>query len=306
MKLSFKKHSRPERLGKRDLSIPAFLAPFVLVFAAFILIPIAIAIGLSFTHFNAVSAPEFAGLDNYLTMLTQDRVLMEHVLPNTVQIAIVVGPVALVLQFLLAWALAQIPKGLRTVLALLFYIPSLTGGVALSVIWKIIFSGDRLGYLNNVLMNLGVIDAPVAWLSGEQYILPIMIIVTLWSSMGLGFLSLLSSILNVDPELYEAAYVDGISNRFQEMIYITLPSIKPALLFATVMAIVNTFSVGQVGVDLTGANPTPNYAGQTFITHIADHGLLQYEMGYAAALSVVLLLIIFGVSRLANRLLIEK
>lgn len=294
--------------GKRkiDKSIPLFLAPYILLFMIFILVPIIIAIGLSFTHFNAVGKPTFAGIANYLTILTQDRVLMEHVLPNTILIALVAGPISLAFQFLLAWSLAQIPKGLRTILALLFFIPSQTGGVAIAVIWKIIFSGDRLGYLNNLLLSSGIIDTPMAWLSNEKWILPIMIIVTLWSSMGIGFLSILSSILNVNTEMYEAAYVDGIANRFQEMIYVTIPSIKSALLFATVMAIVNAFSIGQVGVDLTGANPTPNYSGQTFITHIADHGLLQYEMGYAAALSVVLLLIIYGVSRIANRLLIEK
>lgn len=289
-----------------DRSIPIMLAPYLLLFGLFILVPIIIAVGLSFTYFNAVSKPTWAGLSNYLTILTQDRVLMEHVLPNTLKIAIVAGPVSLVLQFLLAWALAQIPKRLRTILALLFFIPSQTGGIALAVIWKVIFSGDRLGYLNNLLISMGFIDGPIAWLTQKEWILPIMIIVTLWSSMGIGFLSILSSILNVNSELYEAGYIDGIRNRFQEMIYITIPSIKSSLLFATVMAIVNAFSVGQVGVDLTGANPTPNYAGQTFITHIADHGLLQYEMGYAAALSVVLLLIIFAVSRIANRLLVEK
>lgn len=300
--------SRQKLTGNKisDLSIPVFLAPYIVLFTLFILVPIVIAIGLSFTYFNAVSFPTYADLGNYLTILTQDRVLMEHVLPNTIQIAIVAGPVSLVLQFLLAWALAQIPKKLRTILALLFFIPSQTGGIALAVIWKILFSGDRLGYLNNLLISLGAIDAPIAWLVEEQWILPIMIIVTLWSSMGIGFLSILSGILNVNSEMYEAAYIDGIRNRFQEMIYITIPSIKSSLLFATVMAIVNAFSIGQVGVDLTGGNPTPNYAGQTFITHIADHGLLQYEMGYAAALSVVLLLIIYGVSRIANRLLIEK
>lgn len=297
--------NREVRAGRKDTSIPLFLAPFALLFVIFIAVPIIIAIGMSFTYFNSVSPPMFSGADNYLTVLTQDRVFMENVLPNTLQIAIVAGPVALVLQFLLAWALAQIPKRLRTVLALLFYMPSLTNGIALAVVWKIVFSGDRLGYLNNILMTLKIIEGPVAWLTAE-YILPIMIIVTLWSSMGIGFLSMLSSILNINPELYDAGYVDGIKNRFHEMIYITIPSMKPALLFATVMSIVNTFSVGQVGIDLTGANPTPNYAGQTFVSHIMDHGLIQFEMGYAAALSVILLLIIFGVSRLANRLLIEK
>ena len=300
--------SRRKRGGKPADSTGAilFLCPYLLLFGMFILLPIVLAIALSFTYFDGVQTPTFAGLSNYITILTQDRVLMEHVLPNTIWIALICGPVSLALQFLLAWMLAHIPPRSRTVLALIFYSPSMTGGVTMAVIWKVLFSGDRLGYINGLLLNWGIIDAPIQFLQNTQYILPLVVIVTLWSSMGVGFLSILAGIINNDQEIYEAAYVDGLRNNFQEMIYITIPSMKPAMLFATVMAIVNTFSVGQVAVDLTGSNPTPQYAGQTFVTHIADHGFNQYEMGYAAALSVVLILIIFAVSRIANKLFLEK
>ena len=283
-----------------------FMLPYLLLFGLFILLPILLAVALSFTYFDGVQSPSFAGFSNYVTILTQDRILMEHVLPNTIWIALICGPISLVLQFLLAWMLAHIPHKSRTVLALIFYSPSMTGGVTMATIWKVLFSGDRLGYINGVLLNWGLIDAPIQFLQNTAYILPLMVVVTLWSSMGVGFLSILAGIVNNDQEIYEAAYVDGLSNNFQEMIYITIPSMKPAMLFATVMAIVNTFSVGQVGVDLTGSNPTPQYSGQTFITHIADHGYAQFEMGYAAALSVVLIIIIFAVSKIANKLFLEK
>ena len=283
-----------------------FLTPYLLLFGLFILLPILLAVALSFTYFDGVQSPSFAGFNNYVTILTQDRILMEHVLPNTIWIALICGPVSLVLQFLLAWMLAHISHKPRTVLALIFYSPSMTSGVTMATIWKVLFSGDRLGYINGLLLNWGLIDAPIQFLQSTAYILPLMVAVTLWSSMGVGFLSILAGIVNNDQEIYEAAYVDGLSNSFQEMIYITIPSMKPAMLFATVMAIVNTFSVGQVGVDLTGANPTPQYSGQTFITHIADHGYTQFEMGYAAALSVVLIIIIFAVSKIANKLFLEK
>lgn len=283
-----------------------FLAPYLLLFGLFILLPILLAVMLSLTYFDGVQPPSYAGLRNYVDLLTQDRVLMENVLPNTIWIALICGPVSLALQFLLAWMLAHIPPRSRTVLALIFYSPSLTGGVTMAAIWKVLFSGDRLGYINGVLLNWGLIDAPLQFLQSTQFILPLIVVVTLWSSMGVGFLSILAGIVNNDQEIYEAAYMDGLRNHFQEMIYITIPSMKPAMLFATVMAIVNTFSVGQVGVDLTGSNPTPQYAGQTFVTHIADHGFNQFEMGYAAALSVVLILLIFAVSKVANRLFLEK
>lgn len=295
-----------KRNGKRGQCIVLFLMPYLALFCVFILLPILMAVAMSFTYYDGVSTLRFAGFSNYISIFTQDRVLMENVLPNTLWIAMICGPVSLVLQFLLAWMLAHIPSGSRTVLSLIFYSPSMTSGVTMAAIWKVLFSGDRQGYINALLLNWGLIDAPIQFLQSPEYILPLVVLVTLWSSMGVGFLSIMAGIVNNDQEIYEAAYVDGIRNSFQEMIYITIPSMKPAMLFATVMAIVNTFSVGQVAVDLTGSNPTPQYAGQTFVTHISDYGFAQYEMGYAAALSVVLIVIVFAVSRLANKLFLEK
>ena len=182
----------------------------------------------------------------------------------------------------------------------------MTAGVTLSVVWKVLFAGDEFGYLNNFLLTVGAIDAPIQWLQSPQYILPIMIIASLWSSMGVGFLSMMAGVLNIDAEIYEAGYIDGVRNRFQEILYITVPSMKPQMLFGAVMAIVNSFSAGQIGIDLTGANPTPQYAGQTMVSHIMDQGFLQYNMGYATALSVLLLLLIFLVSQLANKFFAER
>lgn len=289
-----------------DWSVPVLLGPYAILFLFFIVLPIVIAIVLSFTYFNTVQTPEFTGVGNYIALLTQDEVFLKNVLPNTIKFSLIVGPVGYALQFLLAWALAQIQKVPRTILALIFYSPSMTIGVATAVIWKTIFSGDQYGYANYILMRFNLIDKPVQWLQQADYILPIMIIVTLWGSMGVGFLAMLSGVMNIDAELYEAGYIDGIKNRFQEIIYITIPSMKPQMLFGAVMAIVNTFATGKVGVDLTGNNPTPQYAGSTMVTHIEDYGFLQYDMGYAAAVSVVLLLIIYLVSRVATRLFGEK
>ncbi len=291
---------------KLDLSIPVLLGPYVILFLFFIVLPIVIAVILSFTYFNTVETPEFTGLGNYIAVLTQDEVFLKNVLPNTIKFSLIVGPVGYALQFLLAWALAQIQKAPRTILALIFYSPSMTIGVATAVIWKTIFSGDQYGYANFILMRLNLIDKPVQWLQQADYILPIMILVTLWGSMGVGFLAMLSGVMNIDAELYEAGYIDGIKNRFQEILYITIPSMKPQMLFGAVMAIVTTFSTGKVGVDLTGVNPTPQYAGSTMVTHIEDYGFLQYDMGYAAAVSVILLLIIYLVSRVATKLFGEK
>jgi len=231
---------------------------------------------------------------------------MQYVLPNTVIYAVVVGIGGYVLSFVLAWALCNLTKLPRTIYALIIYSPSMTaGGVAIAVLWKIIFSGDQTGLLNSWLMELGIITEPIIWLINENYLLPIVIVIGLWSSMGIGFLSLIAGILNIDESLYEAGAIDGVKNRFQEMIYITIPSMKPQMFFAAVMAIVNAFQAGSIYTLLTG-NPSPGYASQLLVNHIEDYGFLRYEMGYAAAVSVVLLLIVQIFSKVANKLFTEE
>lgn len=282
-----------------------FMAPYAIVFTVFILVPTIVAVVLSFTDFNSIQFPKFTGFLNYITLLTSDEVFMQYVLPNTVLYAIVVGVGGYVLSFLLAWALCNLTQLPRTVLALIIYSPSMCGPTAMTVLWKVIFSGDQMGLLNSWLMNLGIINEPVLWLSSANCLLPIVIVIGLWSSMGVGFLSMISGILNSDEELYEAAAIDGVKNRVQEMIYITIPQMKPQMLFAAVMAIVQAFQNGIVSTQLTG-NPSPGYAAQLIVNHIEDYGFLRYEMGYAAAVSVVLLLIVQIFSKFCNILLTEK
>jgi len=283
-----------------------FLLPYVLLFTVFIILPIIVAIGLSFTNFDAVQTPGFIGFKNYINLLTQDSIFMQYVLPNTITYALIVGPGGYALSFLLAWAISQLTRIPRIVLTLILYSPSLTAGTAMAVLWKIIFSGDQMGYLNSMLIKAGIINQPITWLTSADWLLPIMVIVGLWSSMGVGFLAILAGIMNTNDELYEAGAIDGIKNRFQEMIYITIPTMKSQMLFAAVMAIVNTFNNGAIGVSLSGSNPTPGYAGQLIVNHIDDYGFIRYEMGYAAAVSVALLLLITFFSKVFGSLFAEK
>lgn len=269
-----------------------FLAPYLILFLVFIVIPVGLAMILSFTDFDSVNFPTWVGLKNYISLFTSDAVFMQYVVPNTLKFSLIAGPLGYILSFIMAWMLAQVPKKSRTVLALILYSPSMTSGVAMTVIWKVLFNGDQTGYLNSMLLNWGLIREPVQWLQSTEWLMPVMIIVTLWSSMGVGFLSMLAGILNINQELYEAGYIDGIRNRFQEIVHITIPALKPQMLFGAVMAVVNTFQAGAIGVTLSGSNPTPQYAGQLVLNHIEDYGFLRYEMGYASAISVVLLLFI--------------
>ncbi len=283
-----------------------FLLPYLVLFFTFIVLPVAVAALLSLTYFNTIQFPDFIGLKNYISLLTQDEVFMQHVLPNTVKFSLIVGPGGYALSFFLAWALAQITHRPRTILALILYSPSMTAGVAMTVVWRVLFSGDAAGYLNSFMMRLGLIQAPSQWTQSPHYLLTIMMIVSLWGSMGVGFLAMLAGVLSIPVSIFEAAYIDGIQNRFQEIFYITIPSMKPQMLFGAVMSVVGTFQAGAIGVQLAGSNPTPQYAGQLIVNHIEDFGFIRYEMGYASAVSVVLLLMVYLLSKLSWRVFGER
>lgn len=298
--------SQKGRLRRENVRTFFLLLPYALLFLAFIAIPVAIAVGLSFTYFDVINTPRFLGLDNYISLITQDEAFLKFVLPNTIKYALIVGPGGYALSFILAWMLAQIQAIPRTILSLAIYTPSMVGAVFVGVIWKSVFSGDQAGIMNHLLLELNIIDRPIQFLLTGQYLMNIMLFVSLWSAMGIGFLAMISGVLNINEELYEAAYVDGLRNRFQEIFYITIPSMKPQMLFGAVMAIVNAFNMGWIGVTLSGSNPTPGLNGQLITNHIDDYGFIRYEMGYAAAVSVVLLLIVTIFSKVAHGLFGEK
>ena len=291
----------------RKMNHPAwFILPYWTLFLVFVIVPVLAAVFLSFTYFNAIQAPSVIGITNYIELITMDTVFMQYVLSNTLKFALIVGPVGYLMAFMLAWMLAQIPQRYRTVLAIILYSPSLTMGVAMAAMWRIIFSGDSQGYLNSLLLNWGVILEPIQFLQSPDYLMTIMIVVSLWSSMGVGFLAMLAGVLNIDQTLYEAAYVDGIRNRAQEIFFITIPSMKPQMLFGAVMSVVTTFQAGGIGVQLSGSNPTPQYAGQLIVNHIEDFGFIRYMMGYAATISVVLLLMVYFISKVTFKILGER
>lgn len=283
-----------------------FLAPFMAMFLLFIIIPVFMAALLGFTAYDGFAAPRLIGFANYIALLTQDIVFLKYALPHTLKFAVVVGPGGYALGFLFAWLIHQLPKRIRDFYTLAFYAPSMAGGVALSVVWIAAFSGDRVGYVNNFLLQAGWIDQPQLWLQDPRYLLNIMILVSLWISFSVGFLAMLAGFQTVNPELYEAGRIDGIRNRLQEVFYITIPSMKPQLLFSAVMAIVSTLKAGGISVQLTGMPITPQYAGHLIINHVDDFAFIRFQIGYASAVSVVLLIISYLAMRFAYRLFASK
>ena len=264
-----------------------FLAPYAVLFFTFFILPIASSIYFSFTYYNILEAPKFVGLKNYINLILQDEVFLTAV-RNTLVIAVITGPVGYILSFLFAWFINELPRWIRTIAVVVFYAPSIAGSAFF--IFSIIFRGDVYGYLNSILMQLALIDTPILWLLDPNYILAVVIVVILWMSMGTGFLSFVAGLQGVDRSMYEAGYVDGIRNRWQELYYITLPSMKPMLLFGAVMSITSAFNVCDVPRALAGY-PSTDYAARTIVTHLFDYGFSRFEMGYASAIATVLFVV---------------
>ncbi len=272
------------------------MAPFLLMFFLFTLLPILVSIGLSFTYFNIFSLPTFTGWDNYLRMFLDDDIFLIAI-RNTLLFAVITGPISYLLCFFFAWMINDFRPGMRSVITTIFYAPVLSG--VTYTMWAFIFSPDSYGILNGLLIRFNLIKEPIGWLSDSTYTLGVVIVVQLWLSLGTGFLAFIAGLQGVDTGLYEAGMLDGIHNRFQEMWYITLPCMKPQLLFGAVMQIVTSFSVADVSIRLAGF-PSVQYSAETIVTHIMDYGTIRFEMGYACALASFLFLLMFLTNRLVT------
>ena len=275
------------------------VAPYAVIFTVNTVIPVVLAIVMSFTYFNLLEPPQFRGLFNYMRLFLDDDVFWLS-MKNTLIFALLTGPLSYFLCLVFAWLINELPVRARNLFTLVFYAPSISG--ALYVIWSFIFSGDAYGMANGLLMQLGVINEPILWLTDPRYDLGIVIVVQLWLSLGTSFLAFIAGLQGVDRSLYEAGAIDGIRNRFQEFVKITIPAIGPSLLFSAVMQISSSFSVGRICMALTGF-PSTDYSTSTIVTHILDYGTLRYEMGYACAIATVLFLMMLLTNQVIRRLL---
>jgi multiple sugar transport system permease protein len=269
---------------KESMPYYVLIAPFLLMFILFTVLPILASLVLSFFNFDMIKTLQFNGLDNYVRLLINDEIFMTTV-KNTLVFAVITGPLGFLLSFVLAWFINEFSPFIRTLLSFMFYCPSLVGNAYF--IWQVAFSSDSYGYINSALLSMGFIQEPIYWLSNEQYLMPIIIVVQLWQSMGVSFLSNISGLQNVNGELYEAGAIDGIRTRWQELWYITLPAMQHMLLFSAVMQIAGAFSVSAIAVQMAGY-PSVNYCVDTIVSYLSDVGGTRYEMGYASAMSVIL------------------
>ena len=273
------------------------LAPFLLLFIIFTVLPVVLSIFLSITDFNMLQMPNIVWGRNYMRLFLDDEIFILAI-QNTLIFACITGPVSYLLALLVAWFINELPPKIRAVVTLVFYAPSISGNAYL--IWKTLFSSDSYGWANATLIQYGIITEPILWFQNADYVMPLCIVVALWTSLGTAFLSFIAGFQTIDRSMYEAAAVDGIKNRWQELWYITLPTMRPQLMFGAVLAITNSFGFGAV-VDALCGFPSVDYAAHTIMHHLSDYGGARYEIGYASAIAVILFIIMFS-----SNILIKK
>ena len=286
---------------KRDKHLFVLLAPYMVLFLLFTVLPVIISIFFSFTHFNMLEFPSWVGWENYSKLLWNDDVFLIG-LKNTLIFAVITGPVSYIACFVFAWLINELNPKVRAFMTLVFFAPSISGNVFF--IWQIIFSSDSYGIMNGFLMKIGIIYEPVQWLQDPQYMLAIIILVQLWLSLGTSFLAFIAGLQTVDRTLYEAGAVDGVKNRWQELWFITLPSMRPQLMFGAVIQITASLAVADVAMALAGF-PSVQYGAHTIVTHLVDYGTIRFEMGYASAIATVLFILMLG-SNLAVQKLLKR
>lgn len=285
-------------IGRNKVSY-MLMAPYFILFFLFTVLPVLISVFFSFTDFNMLELPDFVGWRNYVKLFLEDDIFI-IALKNTLLFAVITGPVSYLLCLLFAWIINEFSPKVRAILTLVFYAPSICGNAYM--IWNLILTGDRYGFLNGLLLKLDVIFEPILWMQTEKYVMPVLIIVQLWLSLGTGFLSFIAGLQTVDRSMYEAAAIDGVKNRWQELWFVTLPAMKPQLMFGAVMQITQSFAVADISINLAG-NPSVNYAGTTIVTHLLDYGSTRLDMGYASAIATVLFLLMVGTNKLVQHLL---
>ena len=287
----------PKFLKKfENLDLLFFLGPYMVVFFVWTILPGIVSYFIAFMQFNTIEFPVWVGLQNYQRLFLSEE-YFTLCLSNSLVLGTLSGVINYLFAFGFAWILNEVPPKPRTILTLLFYLPSMTGGF--TVILDMLLSSDRYGWLNGWLMQAGLIQDPIQWSKETEYMLPLAIIIMLWSALGTQFLVFLSSLQGVDKSLYEAGAVDGIYNRWQELYYITLPSIKGQLQLNAILTVTASVSISAPGFFGT---PTQDYKLFTLAMLSADYSG-RLEMGYVTAISTIMLILSITINKIVNYLI---
>ncbi len=275
------------------------VAPFFILFFVFTVVPVFLSMILSFTSFNLLEMPKVVWLDNYVRLFLDDDIFLTAV-QNTLIFAVFTGPISYLLSLFVAWFINELSPRMRAFVTLIFYAPSISG--AMYSIFGILFSSDRYGYVNAFLIEYNFIDEPIQFFQNASYVMPLCILVALWTSLGVTFLSFIAGLQTVDASLYEAGAIDGIRNRWQELWYITLPTMKEQLMFGAVMSITGSFGFGGIVTALAGF-PSVDYCAWTIMHHLEDYGGQRFEVGYSSAIATILFIMMITSNMLIKKLL---
>ena len=284
---------------KRNWAAYLMVAPYMLIFTCFTVIPVVLSIFISFTDFNMLELPNIVYFDNYIRLFLDDDIFLIAA-KNTLIFAAIVGPVSYIMAFMVAWFINELSPKIRALVTLVFYAPSISGQVYL--VWATLFSGDAYGWVNAWLLKLGIVTTPIAFFQDADYVMPLCIVVALWTSRGTTFLAFIAGLQGIDKAQFEAGAVDGVRNRWQELYYITLPNMKNQLMFGAIMSITGSFGFGGVVTALCGF-PSVDYAAHTIVHHLDDYGGMRFETGYASAIAVVLFVVMIGSNMLVKKMI---
>ena len=284
---------------KRNKVAYFMVAPYMLIFTCFTVLPVVLSAVISLTDFNLLEWPNFVGPANYIRLFLDDDIFITAC-QNTLIFACIVGPVSYLLSFMVAWFINELSPKIRAIVTLIFYAPSISGQAFL--IWKTLFSSDRYGWANAMLLKLDLITKEIAFFEDADYVMPLCIVVALWTSLGTSFLAFIAGLQGIDKAQFEAGAVDGVKNRWQELWYITLPNMKNTLMFGAIMSITGSFGFGGVVTALCGF-PSVDYAAHTIVHHLDDYGGMRFETGYASAIAVILFVIMIGANMIVKKMI---
>jgi multiple sugar transport system permease protein len=284
---------------KRNKVAYLMVAPYMIIFTCFTVLPVVLSAVISLTDFNLLEWPNFVGAENYIRLFLDDDIFITAC-QNTLIFACIVGPVSYLLSFMVAWFINELSPKIRAVVTLIFYAPSISGQAFL--IWKTLFSSDRYGWVNAMLLKLDLISKEIAFFEDADYVMPLCIVVALWTSLGTSFLAFIAGLQGIDKAQFEAGAVDGVKNRWQELWYITLPNMKNTLMFGAIMAITGSFGFGGTVTALCGF-PSVDYAAHTIVHHLDDYGGMRFETGYASAIAVILFVIMIGANMIVKKMI---
>jgi putative chitobiose transport system permease protein len=269
--------------GRFTLTPYLFLAPALALVATFVIYPIAAVAFYSFTDFDIITAPEWVGTDNYRRLIADPT--FWKALTNSA-VYLIVTPTIIVLSIMLAIVVNRRLRGISLFRAL-YFVPAVSGSIAIGISWRWIF--ERNGLLNSALISMGLLSEPVQWLTDPDYVLPIAMLLTVWAGVGYYAVIFLAGLQNIPDELYDAARIDGC-NRFQKHWHVSLPGLRPQIVFVAVISSLAALKVFDEIYVLTNHTGGVLESGTTIVFYLWRQAFVLSNAGYASAIAIALLL----------------